>query len=375
MQSTESDLLESKAVCQRLEAQLEELEKTLTQQRANESEVRFELEAEQKRARVVFEELEAARAVCQRLEGEVQITRDTVEQLRSDEAGHKAQLQALSDLSSQFDKVLNLKREADESLKESQKQNGTLVETLQDKEAEIKMLSIDNTKLREKINRLAAENSELHALRTEVERLRFVKPEPTECEVVEMENTTKERLCINQRLSFNDLERLGSPGEKSEHTLLSEVESLRQVLALKTEEVSELRRLELHLRVEADRVPKLLSQVTTLEAKVEDLQSQLSSQLDVVRYVCHLNFSILDVLVFIFRNLNKMKETLQEELKSESAHKTRLSHKNEELQYKLRVNSEAMWQLVNRSMNDERTGECSSIGSSPRYYIIIPLIF
>lgn len=283
MLTTEADLLDSKAVCQRLEVQLGELQETLNQQRADEAGVRSELEAEQKRALVVLEELEAARAHCRRLEGEVQITRDTVEQLRADEAGHQAQLQALSDLSSQFDKVLILKREADESLKESRKQNGTLIETLQDREAEIKMLATDNAKLREKVNRLAAENGELHALRTEVERLRFNKREPKACEVVEMENTPKERLCLNQRLSINELERLGSPGEKSEHSLHSEVESLRQVLALKTEEVSELRRLELHLRVEADRVPKLLSQVTTLEAKVEDLQSQLSSQLDVVR--------------------------------------------------------------------------------------------
>lgn len=68
----------------------------------------------------------------------------------------------------------------------------------------------------------------------------------------------------------------------------------------------------------------------------------------------------------ISRNLTKIRETLQDELKSETAQKTRLSHKNEELQYKLRVNSEAMWQLVNRNMADERSLECSSIGNSPR---------
>lgn len=74
-----------------------------------------------------------------------------------------------------------------------------------------------------------------------------------------------------------------SPTAFNPNCLESEIESLRQVLALKTDEVTELRRQELSLRENADRVPKLLSTITMLEGKVEDLQSQLSSQTETVR--------------------------------------------------------------------------------------------
>lgn len=72
--------------------------------------------------------------------------------------------------------------------------------------------------------------------------------------------------------------------------LESEVESLRQVLALKTDEVSELRRQELILRENADRVPKLVSTITLLEGKVEDFHSQLSSQTEANRYRTEVNY-------------------------------------------------------------------------------------
>lgn len=286
MLATEADLEESRAACRRLEDQLHAAHGTVEQLRLSEEGVRSELKAEQLRTLAVQGNLDEARAECRRLEDEVQAACGTVQQLRADEAGYRVKLQALTDLSSQFDKVLNLKRESDESLWESRKQNSTLIETLQDRENEVKMLTADNVKLREKVVRLAAENDQLRAVKAELERLRDEKSGAVEPSADE-ENAAKDRLCVNQRLSFSEFrsspEKVLSPGDRSEHTLLSEVESLRQVLALKTEEVSELRRLDLHLRVEADRVPKLLSLVTTLEAKVEDLQSQLSSQLDVVR--------------------------------------------------------------------------------------------
>lgn len=76
---------------------------------------------------------------------------------------------------------------------------------------------------------------------------------------------------------------LSTTGVLSPERLKSEVDSLRQVLILKTDEVTELRRQELLLRENADRVPKLLSTIAMLEGKVEDLQSQLSSQTETVR--------------------------------------------------------------------------------------------
>ena len=52
-------------------------------------------------------------------------------------------------------------------------------------------------------------------------------------------------------------------------------------------------------------------------------------------------------LVLFFRELYKHNDHLEEELKSANIQKTRLAHKNEELQYKLKQYAEAMKQMVN----------------------------
>lgn len=60
--------------------------------------------------------------------------------------------------------------------------------------------------------------------------------------------------------------------------VLAEVESLRAVLDLKQNEVSELRKNFAESEQKAQQLPGALEKISVLTAKLEDLQSQLESK-------------------------------------------------------------------------------------------------
>ncbi|KAK6636036.1 hypothetical protein RUM43_009688 [Polyplax serrata] len=233
------------------------------------------------------------------------------------------------ELSNRTDKYENEKENLSGCLTEAKRENGILKSANREIREEYNKCLLENQRLVEVISRRQNEKVDKENRDgEEISRTRQKVPE-----------RSPERFPITPAASEKSFwnQANNSPIPVNPKCLESEVESLRQVLALKTDEVTELRRQELSLRENADRVPKLLSTITMLEGKVEDLQSQLSSQTETVR------------------DLFKSNEHLEDELKSASIQRTRLTQKNEELQYKLKQYAEAMKQLATQNLSEKTT--------------------
>ncbi|XP_075224162.1 toucan [Lycorma delicatula] len=110
--------------------------------------------------------------------------------------------------------------------------------------------------------------------------------------------------------------------------LQDEVESLRTVLELRSAELQELRRQNETLQVDAELLPPTLQKLTTAQARVEDLEVQLERKATVEKQLIQENRLLL------------------ESVHQESKQKKRLSQHNEELQWKLKQNSEVVNALV-----------------------------
>ncbi|XP_055643370.1 serine-rich adhesin for platelets isoform X2 [Toxorhynchites rutilus septentrionalis] len=104
--------------------------------------------------------------------------------------------------------------------------------------------------------------------------------------------------------------------------LQDEVDSLRYVLDLKQREVSDLRKITQEYERDAKELPAALVKISALESRIEDLQVQIKTKTEEEKELQH-----------------KMK-LLQDNLKQETKVKSRLSQHNEELQWKLKQNSE-----------------------------------
>ncbi|XP_052864010.1 streptococcal hemagglutinin [Anopheles cruzii] len=104
--------------------------------------------------------------------------------------------------------------------------------------------------------------------------------------------------------------------------LQDEVESLRCVLDLKQREISELRKQTQQYERDAKDLPGALVKISGLESRIEDLQVQLKTKTEEEK------------------ELQQKLKHLQDNLCQESKIKTRLSLHNEELQWRLKQNSE-----------------------------------
>lgn len=104
--------------------------------------------------------------------------------------------------------------------------------------------------------------------------------------------------------------------------LQDEVDSLRCVLDLKQREISELRKLTQEYERDAKELPSALVKISALESRIEDLQVQLKTKIEEEK------------------DLQAKYKLLQDNLKQETKVKSRLSQHNEELQWKLKQNSE-----------------------------------
>ncbi|XP_021701907.1 uncharacterized protein LOC5575208 isoform X2 [Aedes aegypti] len=114
-----------------------------------------------------------------------------------------------------------------------------------------------------------------------------------------------------------------SSGNLSQAQVLQdEVNSLRCVLDLKQREISDLRKLTQEYERDAKELPGALVKISALESRIEDLQVQLRTKTEEEK------------------DLQQKLKLLQDNLKQETKTKTRLSQHNEELQWKLKQNSE-----------------------------------
>uniref|UniRef100_A0A2M4A758 Putative microtubule-associated tumor suppressor 1 n=1 Tax=Anopheles triannulatus TaxID=58253 RepID=A0A2M4A758_9DIPT len=104
--------------------------------------------------------------------------------------------------------------------------------------------------------------------------------------------------------------------------LQDEVDSLRCVLDLKQREISDLRKQTQQYERDAKELPAALVKISALESRIEDLQVQLKTKTEEEK------------------DLQQKLKLLQDNLNQESKIKSRLSLHNEELQWRLKQNSE-----------------------------------
>lgn len=223
--------------------------------------------------------------------------------------------QAESELLKEIENVRNLKRQISERTEkfENEKESlgNRLLETekiLRETEKENSVLKSANAEIKTEYDKCLSENQRLVNVCSKMRNERVVN--------VVKENNKDTVDKVEVRCQNGDVERsperiLLSPGtpNKSRNSVIaslcttperleSEVKSLHAVLALKTNEVTELRRELLMVKESAERVPKLTSTITMLEGKVEDLQSQLSSQTETARLVNVFKFGKKLILIF-----------------------------------------------------------------------------
>ena len=202
--------------------------------------------------------------------------------------------QAESELLKEIENIRSLKRQFSERTEKFENEKEILVKRLQEIEKENSVLKSANVEIKAEYDKCLSENQRLVNVCSKMrnERVNVVN-----------ENNKDAVDKVEVRCQNGDVERSperipltpGTPNKtknsvtgllcSTPERLESEVKSLHAVLALKTNEVNELRRELLMVKESAERVPKLTSTITMFEGKVEDLQSQLSSQTETVRLV------------------------------------------------------------------------------------------
>lgn len=213
--------------------------------------------------------------------GEESVTyQKAVEELKIElQAVTEQKIEVENELIRESENIRCLKRELSNRTDKLENEKDSLVNRLTAVEEENGVLKSANREIKEEYDKCLIENQKLVEViskrQKEVAKIGKENQEKKEVAVSERNGKEKspERAPERVQRSLSCL-----PPSINSKCLESEVESLRQVLALKTDEVTELRRQEMALRENADRVPKLISTIAMLEGKVEDLQTQLSSQ-------------------------------------------------------------------------------------------------
>ncbi|XP_050087268.1 uncharacterized protein LOC126572197 isoform X2 [Anopheles aquasalis] len=135
------------------------------------------------------------------------------------------------------------------------------------------------------------------------------------------QNGTSTPTCLST--SANPLQLNRSSGSINHlQVLQDEVDSLRCVLDLKQREISDLRKQTQQYERDAKELPAALVKISALESRIEDLQVQLKTKTEEEK------------------DLQQKLKLLQDNLSQESKIKSRLSLHNEELQWRLKQNSE-----------------------------------
>ncbi|XP_049536812.1 microtubule-associated tumor suppressor 1 homolog isoform X2 [Anopheles darlingi] len=135
------------------------------------------------------------------------------------------------------------------------------------------------------------------------------------------QNGTSISACLSTSASPLQLNR-SSGSINHLQVLQDEVDSLRCVLDLKQREISDLRKQTQQYERDAKELPAALVKISALESRIEDLQVQLKTKTEEEK------------------DLQQKLKLLQDNLSQESKIKSRLSLHNEELQWRLKQNSE-----------------------------------
>ncbi|GAB0097067.1 hypothetical protein DMENIID0001_126600 [Sergentomyia squamirostris] len=140
---------------------------------------------------------------------------------------------------------------------------------------------------------------------------------------------------------LHTLQRTTSCGNHTQ-VLQDEVESLRCVLELKQSEISELRKQNQEFQRSADELSATMIKLSALESRVEDLQVQLEAKINEEK----------DLMV--------KNKTLHESYTRELKNCSRLVLHNEELQWKLKHNSEKFAKTITELSKSYDTSTCTS---------------
>lgn len=175
-----------------------------------------------------------------------------------------------------------------------------------------------------------------------------ITSEQKERELGEKLNITQDELTVTRRQSrcSPEQQKSRSPTSLSRAEVLQdEVESLRCVLELKQSEISELRKQNQEYQRAGEELPTALIKISGLESRLEDVLVQLTSKMEHEK------------------DLLQKNKLLQENYSHEVCNKSRLLLHNEELQWKLKQNSEkfshALTEL-SKSYQDQSSLESSS---------------
>lgn len=239
----------------------------------------------------------------------------------------------------QINEIERKKYESDEKLLENEKQLKLAKEREFDLLTRINSLSCTENELREKVQvsedefneriRAAGQrerdlNDKIFQLQKKLDEIK-ISSEQKERELGEKLNITQDELNVTRRQSHYSVEqqKSRSPTSLSRAEILQdEVESLRCVLELKQSEISELRKQNQEYQRAAEELPTALIKISGLESRLEDVQVQLTSKMENEKELLQKN------------------KFLQENYSHEVCNKSRLLLHNEELQWKLKQNSE-----------------------------------
>lgn len=239
----------------------------------------------------------------------------------------------------QINEIVQKKTESDEKLLENEKQLKLAKEREFELLTRINSLSCTENELREKVQvsedefneriRAAGQrerdlNDKIFQLQKKLDEIK-ISSEQKERELGEKLNITQDELSVTRRQSRYSPEQQKSRSPTSlsrAEVLQDEVESLRCVLELKQSEISELRKQNQEYQRAAEELPTALIKISGLESRLEDVQVQLISKMENEKELLQKN------------------KLLQENYSHEVCNKSRLLLHNEELQWKLKQNSE-----------------------------------
>uniref|UniRef100_A0A1L8E4U4 Putative microtubule-associated tumor suppressor 1 n=1 Tax=Nyssomyia neivai TaxID=330878 RepID=A0A1L8E4U4_9DIPT len=299
--------------------------------------------------------LDETRTMCQELQ--VRLTEQEVRevQLRDEHHSEKQQMEShLMDVETRFRSYVTESEERrgvhEVQLKDAKTREMDLVQRINE-------LSLRENELRDKV--VASEEEFGEKLRLGAMRERDLQ-EKTQQLQRQLDETkvhadTRERelqervdLLQDEITVLRHTRAAGTPQRQrttSTQVLQDEVESLRCVLELKQSEISELRKHNQELQRSSDELSATMIKLSGTESRVEDLQVQLESRVNEEK----------DLLA-----RNKM---LQESYAREVKNCSRLVLHNEELQWKLKHNSEKFSRtLTELSKSYHEASSCSSRG-------------
>ncbi|XP_055713287.1 uncharacterized protein LOC129807812 isoform X2 [Phlebotomus papatasi] len=313
--------------------------------------------------------LDETRTMCQELEVRLMEQEGREVQLREDHLSEKEQMESrLMEVETRFRSFVAESNEL-RATKESELKEAKLRET--DLMQRVSDLSTTENALRDKVVASEAEFGEklrLAAMRERELQEKTIqlqrqldetkaKGEMRERELEEKVNLLQDELSVLRHAratngptptSPTTRQRTTSSSGNHNQVLQDEVESLRCVLELKQSEISDLRKHNQELQRAADEQLATMVKLSAAESRVEDLEVQLGAKINEEKELLAKN------------------KTLQESYIREQNNCSRLVLHNEELQWKLKHNSEKFSRTITELSKSYHEARCLSNSSTPQ---------